>query len=165
MKRSLTKPEVAHENEDEDDFLEHRLEEKNLVKSLATDLSLHDIVDVIHYIRAHMFESIPKSGGFNSTRIADILNFRKSIPSTVTVAHVHALTESPTKTEREIAELTKAGIIRRLVIPGRGTGASSIGDGLVLVKDIENVLSQANGLDPCAACKLFLFLSMEIFFY
>ena len=149
IKRSLTRPEAA-EDED-DDFLEDRLDEVGIVKSLATDLSLRDVAQIVQYISSHMFEAIPAGGGFNSTRIADILNFRKSLPSTVTVAHVHALIDSPTKTERDIAELTKAGTIRRIIVPGRGTGSSNVGDGLILLKNIKDLVSQANGLDRSTA--------------
>lgn len=133
--------------EEDDEFFEDRLEEKCLVTCLTTDLSLRDVPQTIRYIHAHMFDPIPERGGMNSTRIAEILNFRKSLPPSVTVAHLHALIGSPTTTEREIAELTKAGIIRKILIPGRGTGASSISDGLVLVHDLEKLLEDVVGLD------------------
>lgn len=133
--------------DDDDDFFEDRLDEKCLVHCLNTDLSLRDVPQSIQHIRAHMFDPIPERGGLNSTRIAEILNFRKSLPPSVTLAHVHALIGSPTTTEREIAELTKAGVIRKLVIPGRGTGASSISDGLILSQDLEKLLKEAEGLD------------------
>lgn len=152
VKRSSTKPEFSRE--EDDDFFGDGLEETGFVRSLATDLSLRDVAQIIQYIQSHMFEALPENGGFNSTRIAEILNFRKCLPATVTVAHVHAMTESPTKTEKEIAELTKAGVIRRIVIPGRGTGGSGVGDGLILLNDIENLLSQANGLDRSTAGEL-----------
>lgn len=148
IKRSLTRPEAANED---DDCFGDRLDETAIIGSLETDLSLRDIAQTIQYIRSHMFEVIPESGGFNSTRIADLLNFRKSLPSAVTVAHVHALSNSPTKTEREIALLIKAGIIRSIVIPGRGTGGSNIVSSLILVKDIECLVDQAKGLNKSTA--------------
>lgn len=49
--------------------------------------------------------------------------------------------------EREIAESTRAGTIRRLVTPGRGTGGSSIGESLILSKDLESLLRQAKELN------------------
>lgn len=131
----------------DDDFFEDRLDEKCLVHRLNTDLLLRDVPQSMQYIRAHMFDPIPERGGLNSTRIAEILKFRKSLPPTVTLCHVHALLGSPTTTEREIAELTKAGVIRKLVIPGRGTGASSISDGIILSQDLEKLLKEADGLD------------------
>ncbi len=139
--------------EDDDDYFGDRLDDVGIVKSLATDLSLRDVAQNIQYIRSHMFDIMPENGGFNSTKIAEILNFRRFLPPTVTVAHVHAMTESPTSTERAIAELTKAGTIRRIVIPGRGTGGSSIGDGLILLKDIERLTRQARELESSVAGK------------
>ena len=76
-----------------------------------------------------------------------MLNLRKSLPPMVTCSHLHALSPSPTKTEREVAELTRAGIIRRLVTPGRGTGGSSIGESLVVSTDVGSLVKQAPELD------------------
>lgn len=145
---------TAKEDEDEDDgFLEDPLEEKCLVTCLTTDLSLRDVPQSIQYTHSHMFDPIPERGGMNSSRIAEILNFRKSLPPTVTLAHLHALIGSPTNTEREIAELTNAGIIRKILIPGRGTGALSISEGLVLVHDLEKLLEDVDGLDQATKGK------------
>lgn len=133
--------------DEEEDFFEDHLDDRGLVTSLVTDLSLQDVSQYIRYIHSHMFDPMPEKGGMNSTRIAEVLNFRKSLPPTVTLAHVHALTNSPTSTEREIAELAKAGIIRKTIVPGRGTGTSNVGDGLILSQELEILLKEANGLD------------------
>lgn len=138
----------AHEaDDDKDDFFVDRLDEIALVHCLRTDLSLRDVPQTMQHIRMHMFDPVPESGGMNSTRIADVLNFRKSLPPTVTLAHIHALVGSPTAVEREIAELTLAGLIRKTVIPGRGTGASSISEGIILSKDLKILINEINGLD------------------
>ena len=131
---------------DEEDFFEDRLDDRGLVHSLTTDLSLRDVPQNIRHIRSYMFDPIPEKGGMNSTRIAEVLNFRKSLPPMVTVSHVHALIRSPTEVEREVAELTKAGVLRKTVIPGRGVGASSVSDGLVLLSDLEPLLQGTDGL-------------------
>ncbi len=144
IKRCKSKVDVA--DNDDDDFFGDRLEDLGIVKSLASDLSLRDVAQTIQYVHSHMFDAMPENAGFNSTRIAEILNLRKSLPPTVTVPHIHALAQSPTRTEREIAELTRAGNIRRLAIPGRGTGGSSIGESLILSKDVESLLRQAKEL-------------------
>lgn len=146
IQRSLSKIENADEDGDED-FFEDRLDDVGLVASLATNLSLRDVAQIVHHVRTHMFDTMPERGGFNSTRIAEILNFRKSLPPTVTVTHVHAMMKSPTATEREIAELAKAGIIRKIVVPGRGTGGSSMSEGLVLFDDIEHMIKGVENLD------------------
>lgn len=71
----------------------------------------------------------------NSTRIAEVLNFRASLPPIVTVAHVHALGPSPTQVEREIADLVRRGVVRKIQIPGRGLGSAALDEALVLAED------------------------------
>ena len=144
IQRSKSNVEAA---DNDDNFVGDRLDDIGLVRSLPSDPSLRDVTQTIQHIRSHMFDPMPQSGGLHSTRIAEILNLRKSLPPMVTCSHVYALTLSPTKTEREIAELTRAGIIRRLVTPGRGTGGSSIGESLVVSTDVENLLRQAPKLN------------------
>ena len=124
-----------------------RLDDVGIVKSLPSGVAVRDVEQKIQYVHSHMFDAMVENGGFNSTRIAEILNFRKSLPPIVTVQHVHALAQSPTGTEREIAELTRNGTIRRLVTPGRGTGGSSIGESLIHLKDVESLLRQAKELN------------------
>ena len=121
--------------EDDDDELEDRLEDLGLVETLATNLLLRDVPQAIQHIREQMFDDIPEKSGMNSTRTAEVLNFRKDLPPIVTNAHVHALINSPTMVEKEIGYLTTSCVLRRIVVPGRGTGASSISDALVAVKD------------------------------
>ncbi len=160
IKRSRSKVDAAANNDD--DFSGDRLEDLGIVKSLASDLSLRDVAQTIQYVHSHMFDAMPENAGFNSTRIAEILNLRKSLPPTVTVPHIHALAQSPTRTEREIAELTRAGNIRRLAIPGRGTGGSSIGESLILSKDVESLLRQAKELGQELAGTCILFCRIDI---
>lgn len=159
IQRSKSKADIA---DDDDDFFGDRLNDIGIVKSLASDLSLRDVAQTIQYVRSHMFDIVPENGGFNSTRIAEILKHRKSLPLTVTVPHVHALAQAPTKTEREIAELTRAGTIRRVVTPGRGTGGSSIGESLILSTDVENLLRQAKELNQELAGTFTIFCKIDI---
>lgn len=146
IQHSLSKIGNADEDEDED-FFEDRLDDVGLVTSLATNLSLRDVAQIVRHVHTHMFDTMPERGGFTSTRIAEILSFRKSLPPTVTVTHIHAMMKSPTVTEREIAELAKAGIIRKIVVPGRGTGGSSMSEGLVLFDDMEHMIKGVENLD------------------
>ncbi|MCJ1484560.1 hypothetical protein MMC06_004731 [Schaereria dolodes] len=139
IQRTQTKPDVS----DDEELWGDRLEDVGLITSLAEDLSLRDVAQIMKYTRSHMFDEVPERAGMNSTRIAEVLNFRKSLPPIVTNAQVHAFTKSPSTTEREMAELTRAGVIRRIVIPGRGTGASSSGEGLVLVEDWQSAIEGA----------------------
>ncbi|MCJ1366544.1 hypothetical protein MMC16_005673 [Acarospora aff. strigata] len=143
VQRSKSKPEAI---EEEDDLFGDRLDDAGLVASLADDLSLRDVAQAIQYVHSHMFDELPERGGMNSTRIAEVLNFRKSLPPIVTVAHVHAMIGQPTAVEKEIAELTKAGIIRKFVVPGRSVGGASIGDGLILAELWERMIMEASEL-------------------
>ena len=145
IQRTLSKPEIS--KQDDEDFFEDRLDDVGLVASLANDLSLRDVVQTMNHIRSHMFDTIPERSGMNSTRIADVLNLRRNLPPIVTNSHVHALIKSPTLVEKEIAELTAAGLLRRIVVPGRGVGQSSLSDALVLVDDWKQSVQAAQNLD------------------
>ncbi|MCJ1251535.1 hypothetical protein MMC30_008770 [Trapelia coarctata] len=144
---SRARSKVKTVEDDDETLFEDRLDDQGLVATLATDLRLRDVAQTMKYIRSHMFDELPERGGMNSTRIAEVLNFRKSLPPIVPNAHVHALIKSPTVVEREIAELTAAGILRRIVVPGRGVGRSSISDALVLVEDWERLVRDTKGFD------------------
>jgi hypothetical protein len=138
LQRSSTKPEQA--DDENDDLFGDRLDDVGLVKTLATDLTLRDVAQAISHIRGKMWSRIPEQrAGMNSTRIAEVLNFRSSIPPIVTVSHVQALLNSPTTVEREIAELVRGGAIRKVVVGGRG----SLGEALILVKDLDDMIDKS----------------------
>jgi hypothetical protein len=82
-----------------------------------------------------MFDPVPlERSGMSSTRISEVLNFRKQLPPLVTNSHIHAIVQSPTTVEREIAALVTKGVVRRITIPGRGVGGKAIGDGIALTE-------------------------------
>ncbi|KAF2031719.1 hypothetical protein EK21DRAFT_62479 [Setomelanomma holmii] len=63
--------------------------------------------------------------------LADDLNFR-DVPQYMEyirnrITHVDALGKSSTMIEREVSELSRAGILRRVTIPNRGIGAAAVG--------------------------------------
>lgn len=119
---------------------EERLDDTGVIVSLATDLNFRDVPQFIQYIHSRMFSGIPqRAPGMNSTRIAEVLNYRAALPPMVTLSHLHALSISSTTVDREIAELTQAGIVRKVAIPNRGVGAAAVGDGLVLVSEWERL--------------------------
>lgn len=136
------------------------------VKAAAADLELDDplpdvggshfisetapvqnVVQAIQYIGSHMFDELPARAGMNSTRIAEVLNLRRSLPPLASVAHVHTLLEAPTQVEREIVDLVQTGRVRRLIIPGRGNDAAGLGDCLVLSEDWEKLVSESASLE------------------
>lgn len=141
--QTARKPSVAKSGDDND---KDRLEDLGLITALATDLRLRDVAQYLQYIAGKMFDDIPERAGMGSSRIAEVLNFRKNLPPIITVAHVHAISQSPTSTEREIAELVQGGIVRKINIPGRGLGAAAIGDSLVLTDRWVQVVSGSDGL-------------------
>lgn len=128
-KRALPAEESTAYDEDEE------LDDLGIVASLASDLNFRDVPQYMDYIRNRMFSDMPEKAGMNSTRIAEVLNFRKQLPPFLTIAHVDALSASSTMVEREIAELAKKGILRRVTIPHRGVGAAAVGDGVASVKE------------------------------
>ncbi len=127
---------------DEDEDFEDELDDAGLVSHLAPEVQT--TAQAILYIRENMLDPIPEQrAGMNSVRIAEVLNYRKSLPPIVTVAHVQALLNAPTKVEREIAELVKNGAIRKIVVPGRG----GMGEAIVLVKDLEELVNASTLAD------------------
>lgn len=126
----------------EDSLVDYQV---SYLQTLNPRPSLSNVAEVIKHIHTTAFEAIPEAGGFNSVRIAGILNYRKSLPPVATLTHVHALTSSPTQTEREISRLVSVGVLRRLSTPGRGIGRSSISEGLCIAEDVRRLVQES----PC----------------
>ena len=114
---------------------------------VSDNAPVHNVVDAIKYIRGEMFDELPARAGMNSTRIAEVLNIRRSLPPLTSVAHVHTLLNAPTRVEREIVELVKTGRVRRLIVPGRGNDAAGLGDCLVLSEDWDRLVREIPVLD------------------
>ena len=121
---------------DADSDYAEKLDDIGPVQTLGHSLPSQDILQAITYIKNNMFDEIPaQRSGMNGARIAEVLNFRKNLPPIVTNVHVHALIDAPTQVEREIGRLVTEGSIKRVIVPGRGVGASAISDALVVVSD------------------------------
>jgi hypothetical protein len=129
------------------DFEQGPLPDVGKSQYVAQIASVEDVIQAIHYIRDQMFEDIPARAGMNSTRIAEVLNLRRSLPPLASVAHVHTLIDAPTKVEKEIVDLVNAGRIRRLIVPGRGNDAAGLGDCLVLTEDWERLVRESSALE------------------
>jgi len=138
VQRSTSKSE--NKDDEDEDMFGDRLDDVGLVKSLATDLTLRDVSQAIMYVRGRMWSPIPQERtGMNSTRVAEVLNFRASLPPIVTVSHIQALLNSPTSVEREIAELIRGGAIRKIVVGGRG----SMGEALIMVRELDGMIAKS----------------------
>ncbi|EEH20460.1 hypothetical protein PABG_02719 [Paracoccidioides brasiliensis Pb03] len=109
-------------------------------KYISETTVVNNVIQTIQHIRNTMFSDLPDRAGMNSTRRAEVLNFRRALPPIVSVAHVQMLLNAPTKVEREIVELVNAGQVRRLFIPGRGLDSDGLGDCLVLIDDWEEIV-------------------------
>jgi hypothetical protein len=143
-RRTKNSAQAEDDDDDSDDLFGDKLDDVGLVKTLATDLSLRDTSQAIQYIRNHMFSAIPdRATGMNSTRIAEVLNYRKRLPAIVTVSHIQTLLSSPSAVEREIAELARVGFIRKIVVARRG----DIGETLILATDFEAMVQESASLD------------------
>ena len=118
------------------------------------ELTLRDVVQAMRYIRSRMFTTVPRSG-FTSTRTAELLNYRVSVPPLVTLGHVNAvLTSAPARVEREIVELVDKGVLRKVRVDRRG----GMGEALIEVNDLENVLRRAVGVSEGAKAAFATFL-------
>ena len=126
-----------------------RLEDHGIATSLVPrPASLGDVPQTMGHIARQMFDEMPeRASGMNSTRTAEVLNFRRSIPPIVTLAHVHGLSSAPTAAEREIAVLVQRGVIRKLTVPGRGSGKFAIGECLVQSARWVEAVEASTGLD------------------
>lgn len=126
----------------DEDFFHDHLDAVGLVQTLATDLYLRDVPQAMAYARGHMFNPVPReAAGMSSTRIAQVLNYRRTLPPLVSVAHVHAvLHASPSAVEREMAELEGRGALRRIRVRGQG-------EALIRVEDYEGLIRGAEELE------------------
>lgn len=119
------------------------LDNTGIVTTLPPLKVPQDVVSLIRYIQQHTWTDIPeRAAGMNSTRIAEVLNFRKNMPPIVSIAHLHAVSTSTTATERQLATLIYSGIVKKINIPGRGKGGFAIGEGVIIVEDWINIIQQ-----------------------
>lgn len=130
-----------------DPSLDEQLRDVGGSHYIADTAPVQNVAQAIQYIRTNMFDEMPTRAGMNSTRIAEVLNLRRSLPPLASVAHVHTLLDAPTQVEKEIVELVQKGRVRRLIIPGRGGDAAGLGDCLVLSEDWDELVRGSSALD------------------
>ncbi|KAI3537709.1 hypothetical protein CSPX01_10075 [Colletotrichum filicis] len=156
-KRNTTTPSDVQDDDGDynDDFFHDRLDDAGLVAALATDMSLRDVVQAIKYTRSRMFGPVPtEAAGMNSTRIAEVLNYRRAMPGIVTTSHLHALLASPTAVEREVAELQRGGALRKIYVQRRG----GLGEALIQTSELEDMIAKSAELDDDARSAYVKFL-------
>ncbi|KAG8170247.1 hypothetical protein KVR01_000992 [Diaporthe batatas] len=134
-------------DDEEEDYFHDKLDDVGLVQALATDLTLRDVPQAMRYSRGHMFVPMPgqpHSLGLSSTRVAEVLQARKRLPPVVTVAHLQALLRSPTAVDREVAELVRAGALRKIIVLRRARDGG-VGELLVVGGDLHELVRAAEG--------------------
>jgi Serine-threonine protein kinase 19 len=114
-----------------------KLDDTGRVTSLATVSPVDGVIQAVRHSHETTFCDIPERTGMNSTRIAEVLNFRKGLPAIVSLAHVHGLITASTRMEREIASLIASGEIRKLSVSGRGNEISGLSEFLVFTQNLE----------------------------
>ncbi|KXL44149.1 hypothetical protein M433DRAFT_5148 [Acidomyces richmondensis BFW] len=130
------------------EFENDRLDDTGHAPSLAPWGVEQDVLSLLRYIQAHTWADVPdRAAGMGSERISEVLRFRKGFPPIVSVAHLYALSESSTNTDRELARLIAQGAVRRVAIPGRGKRGSGVGEGVALLQDWKRLLQAAEGID------------------
>jgi hypothetical protein len=157
-KPSVTRPQTK-QTSDHDDRVTANLPDAGSSRYISETTVVSNVIQAVQYVQNTLFTDIPDArSGMNSTRIAQVLNFRRSLPPIVSVAHVHVLLDAPTTVEREIADLISSATLRRLLIPGRGTSMAGVGDCLVLVDDWEELVRHSPSLDQSlkGICNIFV---------
>ncbi|KAF2099113.1 hypothetical protein NA57DRAFT_76346 [Rhizodiscina lignyota] len=151
---STAKKRPSVTEDDYPDIQTERLDDTGLIPSLSRNLDLSGVLEIMQHVQENMFTPVPdRAPGMSSKRIAEVLNFRISLPPIISISHIHALSNSPTSTEREISSLAGRGVLRRVYIPNRGTGSSATGEGVALVSEWERMLSEHNNVADTAKAK------------
>ena len=135
---------------------DEKLDDTGTLVSLAVISPVSGVVQAIKHSHETIFCDIPERAGMNSTRIAEVLNYRKGLPQVVSLAHIHGLITASTQTEREIASLIASGDLRKLTVSGRGNEISGLGDFLILSPDLEASIRNTS-LDTSVASRSFPF--------
>ncbi|KAL6694919.1 serine-threonine protein kinase 19 domain-containing protein [Trichoderma pleuroticola] len=118
--------------DDLDAEFQDKLSDVGVVKLLQEELTLRDVVQAMRYVRNGMFTPVPPTG-FKSTRSAEVLNYRLTVPPIVTLGHLNAILTSPSKVEREVVELSRSGVLRKVRVERRG----GMGEALIETSDLE----------------------------
>ena len=90
-----------------------------------------------------------------STRISEVLNYRRNLPPIISVAHVQALLSSPSAVEREVAELARRGFLHRITVPRRGT----VGEFIVLSSGYESSINKTTTLSESTRASFLKYLA------
>lgn len=138
-------PKKARQAKEDEALFEDRLTDLGTTRLLAEELTLRDVVQAMRYIRSTMFTPVPETG-LKSTRVAEVLHYRASLPPVVTVGHLNSILHSPTRTERELAELVAKGVVRKVRVERRG----GMGEAVIETSDLERIVRRCDVSDEAA---------------
>jgi len=144
---------------DEDDELpQGRLDD--LGAALLADDALRDVPQALRHVRGTMFAPLPARAGtgVSSTRTALTLTFRARLPPVASAAHVAAVLRSASATEREVDELARAGMLRRVLVPRRAGPAA---EQLVEVADLARLARESGDLGDAVRGEFLAWLTYE----
>lgn len=130
----------------DDELFQEKLTDLGAIKLMEEDLTLRDVVQAMRYIRQKMFTRVPETG-FKSTRSVEILNYRLTMPAIITVGHINAVLSSPSLVEREMAELIRKGILRKVRVERRGNA----GEALIELSDLFEMMNKTRLGDDAKA--------------
>lgn len=147
--RKAKKPALKDDSEAE---FQDKLSDVGVAKMLQEELTLRDVVQAMRYVRSRMFTPAPATG-FKSTRSAEVLNYRLTVPPIVTLGHLNAILTSPSKVEREVVELSRSGVLRKVRVERRG----GMGEALIETPDLEAMV-QKTGMSEGAKDRFLAFL-------
>lgn len=142
---SSPSPKKARRPKQDEVLFEQRLADLGATRLLAEELTLRDVVQAMRYIRSTMFTPMPEKG-LRSTRVAEVLNYRASLPPVVTIGHINSVLRSPSRTERELAELVGKGVVRKVRVERRG----AMGEAVIETSDLERIVGRCDVSDAAA---------------
>lgn len=144
-KKPATKDDAEAEFQD-------KLSDVGIAQILQEELTLRDVVQAMRYVRSRMFTPVPPTG-FKSTRTAELLNYRLTVPPIVTLGHLNAILTSPSRVEREVVELSRSGVLRKVRVERRG----GMGEALIEASDLEAMVHKT-GMSEGAKARFLEFL-------
>lgn len=135
----------ATQPKEDDSLFEERLADLGTARLLADELTLRDFVQAVRFIRSTMFTPVPQTG-LKSTRVAEVLKYRASLPPIVTIGHLNSVLRSPTRTERELTELVAKGVVRKLRVERRG----GLGEAVIETSELERLVRRCQVAEDTA---------------
>ncbi|KAK1062348.1 hypothetical protein LTR74_010321 [Friedmanniomyces endolithicus] len=140
---------------------DEQLNDTGLTPSLAPSGIPRDVLSLIRYVQQNTWDAIPEVSGMNSSRIAESLRYRETLPPIVSLPHLYALSVSPTEAERGLARLVAQGVVRKVVIPGRAvakSGGSVLLEGVVIIDEWKTLLRAQGEIAERAKDKYFVLM-------